>query len=202
MARSVIIATHHASSLFSNWLSTGFSPTSRQKNHYDAGFTLIEVMIVVVIIGLAASLVVLNLPSASQNARSVADQVRSDFAALADMTLLSGKSHAITIGQNNYQLLERKNGEWVPLAAKANVQTFPDTVSVSVSINNAPLSLPSILSVQRPQLLFTPDGFLPDFGIYIGNTNTPPLYLIASNDQGGISISDNPHKKSHHGDAS
>jgi general secretion pathway protein G len=66
-------------------------PISRTESRAEAGFTLVEIMVVVVILGLLATLVVQNVMGASDTARE--KKAQADVASIADAVRMYRVNH-------------------------------------------------------------------------------------------------------------
>ncbi|MGL5007308.1 MAG: type II secretion system minor pseudopilin GspH [Plesiomonas sp.] len=80
------------------------------------GFTLLEMMLVIFLIGLAGSGVMMMLPD---NKQDQAKEEAQRFLALAQLmqeeAILGGRLYGIRIDKTRYQLMQREQGEWQPL---------------------------------------------------------------------------------------
>ena len=80
------------------------------------GFTLVELMIVIVIIGLASAVVVLTLPAANGGARAEAVKYAARAAALRDRAVIEGRTMGLWATASGYGFEKRESGQWTPLA--------------------------------------------------------------------------------------
>ena len=76
------------------------------------GFTLVELMVVIVIIGLAAAVVVLNMPEQGGSVRSEAVRFAARAKAARDQAILESRTVAVQIGQGGYEVARREGGQW------------------------------------------------------------------------------------------
>lgn len=96
----------------------------------DSGFTLLEVLIVVFILGLVSGIIVMNLPERDGPLRTAALQLERDASLLADRAVITGAPHALDLSRNGYQAAFWQNGEWVTLNFKD--QSFPRDVQLQI----------------------------------------------------------------------
>ena len=96
-------------------------PPPRDKLGEDLrnGFTLIELMVVLFIIGLVAGAVVLSLPGDSAALSEDADRFAARVAAARDEAVVSARPIAVWIAPSGYGFDTRQDRQWVPLNAHA-----------------------------------------------------------------------------------
>ncbi|GGB57679.1 hypothetical protein GCM10010833_10550 [Blastomonas aquatica] len=109
----------------------------------ESGFTLIELMVTLFIIGLVAGAVVLSLPGDSAALSEDADRFAARVAAARDEAIVSARPIAVWIAPSGYGFDARQDRQWVPLNARtlANRDWKPGTVATiegDVAQNAAP----------------------------------------------------------------
>ncbi|GAB5484332.1 MAG: hypothetical protein Pars93KO_07660 [Parasphingorhabdus sp.] len=82
------------------------------RNAHETGFTLVELMIVLVILGLMASIVVLSFPDSSNDLEQDAQIFAARTAALRDNAILQSRPMAVQVTPSGYSFLERRKGAW------------------------------------------------------------------------------------------
>lgn len=87
---------------------------SFQKN--EMGFTLVELMVVIFIIGIASTAVVMTVRSPDRGVRDEAERFAARVAALRDNAVLQSRSLAVTVRQSGYAFEARNDGAWVSLS--------------------------------------------------------------------------------------
>ena len=85
----------------------------------SGGFTLIELMVVLFIIGLVAGAVVLALPGDSAALSEDADRFAARVAAARDEAVVSSRPIAVWIAPSGYGFDARQDRQWVPLNARS-----------------------------------------------------------------------------------
>lgn len=100
----------------------------------DAGFSLIETLVVVFIIGLVASMAVLALPQRTGPARADAEALRMAFETAQDAAFTTGLIYAVEVGEKGWQTVRMQSGEWQQTVGKGGQYATPgDGVSLLVS---------------------------------------------------------------------
>ena len=78
------------------------------------GFTLVELMVVLVIIGLAATAVVLALPETGGSLEAEAERFAARAKAARDSAIVESRPVALQVDGAGYLVSRRRNGEWRP----------------------------------------------------------------------------------------
>ena len=88
------------------------------RHFYEAGFTLVELMIVLVILGLMMSVAVLSIPRGDGKLESDAQQFAARTAALRDNAILQSRPMAVQVTPSGYSFRERRKGGWTVMEDK------------------------------------------------------------------------------------
>jgi general secretion pathway protein H len=83
------------------------------------GFTLVELLVVVFLIGLAATAVVLSLPGKKSVLRDDAERMAARIAAARDEAVLQSVPMAIWFRPSGYGFEQRRAGQWQPAKGKS-----------------------------------------------------------------------------------
>ena len=80
------------------------------------GFSLVELMVVLFIIGIASTAVVMTVRSSERGVRDEAEQFAARVAALRDNAILQSLTMAVTVRPSGYGFETRNDGSWVPMS--------------------------------------------------------------------------------------
>jgi general secretion pathway protein H len=86
------------------------------------GFTLVEIMVVVFLIGLASAAVILSLPGDASKLRDQADRLAARIASARDSAVLTSRPIAVWLRPSGYGFEERRDGVWQAASGKSLAQ--------------------------------------------------------------------------------
>ncbi len=83
----------------------------------ERGFTLLEIMLVIFLIGLASAGVVQTFATASEPpAKKAAQDFLTRFAQFKDRAVIEGQTLGVLIDPPGYQFMQRHHGQWLPVS--------------------------------------------------------------------------------------
>ncbi len=84
----------------------------------ERGFTLLEIMLVIFLIGLASAGVIQTFATASEPpAKKAAQDFLTRFAQFKDRAVIEGQTLGVLIDPPGYQFMQRRHGQWLPVSA-------------------------------------------------------------------------------------
>ena len=126
----------------------------------QAGFTLVELLTVLVIIGLMASAVVMTLPRDKPAIDAQSQALASSLNAAAQSSLVTGRPHGFGVSKNQFAIFEFVDAEWVQTQAMDR----PGAVSVELKKDDILIKLSEELV---PLVVFEPTGLSTPFELVL-----------------------------------
>jgi len=91
------------------------SSRKREGEGTERGFSLIELLVVIVVIGLLSTVVVITMADPRGRIANDADRFAGRVRAARDAAIVSGRPMALWISQTGYGFDRREQGEWRPV---------------------------------------------------------------------------------------
>ena len=126
-------------------------------DHQQQGFTLIEVLLVIVVIGLMVAAIQINFASNKPEAQLEQEAARfaGVFNLAAEYGLLNNVELGLYIDKDTYQFVGYDGLRWTPLPENDFLapHQLPENIIISLLFDDLPLEQPSLVSAE----LFTPN---------------------------------------------
>lgn len=81
----------------------------------ERGFTLVEMMVVLAIVGLMTAVVVVNLPSSESTLARESERLAARLLAARDHAILANRETSAILNARGYRFVERQGKTWKPL---------------------------------------------------------------------------------------
>ncbi|MCF8707554.1 GspH/FimT family pseudopilin [Rhizorhapis sp. SPR117] len=85
---------------------------------WEDGFTLVELMVVIMIIGLMSAAVVMTIPTQHGKVMSDAERFAARVLAARDNAVLQSRPMSVWISASGYGFSQRRQGQWSPMRDK------------------------------------------------------------------------------------
>ena len=145
----------------------------------EAGFTLVEVLSVLVVIGLMSSVVILSIPQPKSGLERQAERLSVELNALAQDGLISGSVAAAGFSRDGYALYSFENSEWTERVSAE----WQDRYRMTLTRASAKLDLPKTAD---PIILFQPTGLSTPFEFTLSDRQTK--YALTTTGNGSINL--------------
>ncbi|MEM6898976.1 MAG: prepilin-type N-terminal cleavage/methylation domain-containing protein [Pseudomonadota bacterium] len=141
----------------------------------EQGFTLVEVLLVVFIIGLSAGLVVMTLPEGPARLEREAQQVEAALQQLEDLTVLTGQVHGVEFLEQGFEVVRRVEGGWQPDRALGFDLQTPIEFLVDRRRNDG-----------GPQMYFDPTGVPVEYEVVLVDGRDRVSFFLGDAEESGI----------------
>ncbi|MEM8616808.1 MAG: GspH/FimT family pseudopilin [Pseudomonadota bacterium] len=144
----------------------------------DAGMTLVEIMVVVFIIGLASTLVVLNLPRGASPAQRAAEGLQTQLIRWQDQAILSGAPIGLVVEEERYSAAIWRRGDW---------QAFGPVTALERQLRLTPEDIETQLAAANgPSIVFDPTGVTPSARFRLAGQGE--VFIISLTDDGDVRV--------------
>ena len=160
---------------------------------HQEGFTLLEVMVVVVIVGIMATFAVISIGSRSLDERlSIeARRLQELFAAATDEAVLQGVELGFVQTRDGYEFVLLKDGKWVPAdegPLRPRPVAEPFFLSLVVEGRRVAPYVPDQKVELKPQVLVLSSGENTEFALEIRARDFAPHYLVKGDVLGRVTM--------------
>ena len=150
--------------------------------HREAGFTLIEVLTVFIIIGLMSAVVVLSRPATKSALDKQAQIILGSLNQLAQNSIITGRVSAAGFSRSGYVLYEFTNNDWEVLASAE----WDERYRLIYKRAESRLDLPK---EAEPSILFQPTGLSTPFELVISDHDNE--YTLLTSGDGRVALRKN-----------
>lgn len=135
----------------------------------ELGFSLIEMMAVLVIISLMTGVVLLSAPREEPPARTQGKKMLREFAQVSENSIVTGQPQAFGLYEDAYVFYAFLDGEW---QAKSETQ-WPAGLDISFFKEDIELDIPE---EPLPLVIFEPIGLSTPFSLWLEDGNSTMIF--------------------------
>ena len=107
-----------------------------------SGFTLVELMVVLAVLALTATVVILTIPGSNARVTEEADRLAVRIASLRDLAIVEGRPMALVISPSGYAFERREAAGWADLPGRGfDRHDWPRGVRLTEPADGAPLRI-------------------------------------------------------------
>lgn len=143
------------------------------------GFTLVEIMIVLVILGLVSALAVIRAPAGRAQLEREATRFAAAIDLMSEQAIVRGIPHALDVDAEQYRLREFQRGAWQPkaLAGIASDYTLPPPLRLELASD-------AIAGERANRIVLLPSGETTSAGFSVTNTINGETVSYVTNSAG------------------
>lgn len=152
----------------------------------NSGFTLLELLIVLMIVGVMVSLVSLNIGAKPSSSKQAAQQLQQLLALAQEEAILKGQILGWKITPIDYGFYRYKNKQWQLITGDKILHNYPlsEELNYTLELDNRKINY---ANQSPPQILLLPDALLNNFTVLIQLQDKTASYKIYS-EQGKIKM--------------
>ena len=152
----------------------------------QAGFTLVELLVVLVLIGLAAGAVLLTLPPARDDLDHAATRLAARLHWAADHAVLAGEPVGLILGPQGYRFVRYRLGQWQPVQDEPALApaAWPVGAMAWLEMAGAATLATDEANAEIPVLRFDPTGMAREFRLILAQDGV--RHVIAGDQAGRL----------------
>jgi len=160
--------------------------------NYQRGFTLLELLVVLVIIGLFSGLVLFSVtPNDNQTTNREAKRLIHTIQLAQDEAIMQGVELGVTVQSDRYSFSRRQDKAWLPLAGDPDFTEYilnpPLMMTIEVEGDNVVLKNDDKSLI--PAIMVLSSGELTSFKLSLFKQETPDrVFQIVGQENGQLSL--------------
>lgn len=133
----------------------------------EFGFSLVEMMVVVAIVGLMTSVVILTLPASNSDLDQRASGTEKALATLSLRSVMTGQILGVRFSAEGFETVRLSDDGWVVenTILKPEVQSWSSVRVLELAVNNVDIDFSE--PATNPHIWFLPTGEYPSFDLML-----------------------------------
>lgn len=140
------------------------------KHKQQAGFTLVEVLVVLLIFGIMSGVVALNLPSRKNPLYELGTQIASNLERAAQSSLVNRQTLGVKFSNTGYEVVKYTDGQWQEVQAFEFEEGFLPTITLKKNGTLINLDNPKVQAL--PIIVFDTTGLATPFNLTLESERT------------------------------
>jgi len=154
-------------------------PENNLETHKTSGFSLVEMMAVLLIISLMTGLVLLTRPQSDPPLQTAGKAMLRQFAQASEDSIVKGQPQGFGLYEDAYLFYEYVDGEW-----NAKTETpWPDELTVTFFKDEIEIEIPE---EPIPVVVFEPIGLSTEFSLWLEDGDN--TYILSSEGDGRVAL--------------
>ena len=151
----------------------------------NRGFTLIEIMIVIVIIGITVGFALIAFGDFGESKRIqfAAEQLVNTMRLAQQQAILETSTLGLRIDSKSYQVLQLQGSQWSPMSNKGifKIINFPHNTLITLHASHR-------ATIGTPPIIITASGDMTPFTISFGSTKEGQLVVLTGTRNGDLKL--------------
>ncbi|GAB3375866.1 GspH/FimT family protein [Azotobacter armeniacus] len=153
------------------------------------GFTLLEVMLVMAILGMLAVTVSLALPDSSQQRlESDARRLKAQIGLAVEQAIYRNRDYGLLVGDDSYRFYQYQNTRWVPLEADSRLAAYALNDKTVLQLRMAGQPVDTDRRRTEPQIFIASDGQVSEFELTLRHPDAQWPQVIRANFAGDLQL--------------
>lgn len=154
----------------------------------DSGFSLVEMMVVVAIVGLLTSVVILVVPSKSNGLQRDINLTQQALVALSRNSVITGRILGVRFDPAGFDVVSLSDDGWVAenTVIKTDARRWNASELASLTVDG--IKLDPVSETARPHVWFLPSGEYPAFELHLSDQSRMASVLVSASGKFRVAV--------------
>ncbi|MGE0597324.1 MAG: GspH/FimT family pseudopilin [Hyphomonadaceae bacterium] len=163
------------------------SAIGNKRAHAEAGFSLVEAMATLFVVGLMASAVFLLAPGRDDETRLFAERFASRLAMASEESVIANKPVALVLSRDGYGFTRLDERGWTPIVQSAlSFRAWPDHIGYELSGAESDARIDEGADTARPAVRFDATGASTPASISLSSGGA--IWIVRVDGQGQVHV--------------